>query len=185
MALSEIQSVLKADTKNLRDKIRYFDSSTGCSGAYYCTGKNLDGTSLDDARRRLCEYAMQAIVTKMSARKDSAVKPIAKISSSVEDYLANAVCFISRIEKEIVLVSGHVHKSCTPFIRNLPSQNTLKERRVRILSTENAEAFKAQAQLSGLENGGGDDDDKDQEATGAHSAGRKRSRGEFEAAASE
>lgn len=181
-ALSEIQCVLKKDTKRLRDDVRAFDSSKGCLGAHICVG------SVPFARanqRRLCEYAMHAIVIKMSAGKDSAVKPIAKINMSVENFLESAVCFISRIEREIAIVSGEDHKSCTPFRSILPSQSILKTKTSREWSNKNAEAFKTQARVSGLDKGGGNDDEKDRVPIEWFCDGYKRSRDEFEAAASE
>lgn len=183
-ALSEIQRVLKRDIKTLRDAVTKFDSSKGCMGASICTGRKADGSLLRSNNRRLCDYAMQAIITKFSAGKDSSVKPITKINMCVENYLADAVCFTSRIEREIALVCGDDHKNCTPFTSNLPSQGKLK---LLILSAwwrENGPAFEAQARVSGLEKGEDRDDNEDQEAASPDSAARKRSRDEFEAAAS-
>ena len=128
---------------------------------------------------------MQAIVTKFSAGKDSAVRPIAKISMSVEEYLASAVCFISRVEREIGLVSGRAHKKCTPFKNPLPSQDILTVHTWRDWWTENAEVFRLQAQVSGLTKGGdNDDNNKSQGAAGPSCSARKRSREEFEGVAS-
>jgi len=183
-ALSDILTVLKRDIKTLRDAIRTFDSSMGCTGASICTGRRADGSPLRSNKRRLCEYAMHAIVTKISAGKDSSVKPITKISMSAEDYVADAVCFTSRIAKEIVLVSGDDHKRCTPFTSRLPSQARLLLLTRSAWRRKNDEAFKAQARVSGLEEGEDGDDNEDQEAAGPDSAARKRSRDEFEAAAS-
>lgn len=174
-ALSEIQNVLKKDVKTLRDAIRLFDSSKGCSGAVICVGRShRDGTASPPFRKRLCEYAMQAIVVKLSSGKDSAVKPIPKIDMSVENYLANAVCFTSHVEKEIAVVGGSHHKNCTPFTSQLPCQETLKAHTLLNWSKKNHAAFKMQAQVSGLEKGGDD-------AADEHSSARKRSRDEFEA----
>lgn len=171
--------MLKTDIKKLRDAIRAFDSSKGSEGAYICTQSY-------SSKQRLCEYAMQAIVTKMSTDKDSAVKAIAKIDMSVEDFLTSAVCFKSRIEREIALVSGRNHVNCTPFKSRLPSLGILKAKTLGGWEAMNAEAFKRQARVSGLEKGGSDDDDdEDQNAAGQCSAGRKRSRDEYEASAFE
>lgn len=171
--------MLKKDAKKLRDAIRIFDSSTGCGGADICRARRPDGSLLRSNKRRLCEYAMQAIVAKISAAKDSALKPISKIDMSVENFLASAVCFVSRIEKEITIVSGEEHKFCTPFRSNLPGQDVLRQRTRRTWLAKNSNAFKMQARVSGLEKGGFKDDEENQ------GAGRKRSRDEFEAPASE
>ncbi|KAG8157355.1 hypothetical protein KVR01_012739 [Diaporthe batatas] len=178
VAIYKIQTVLKADIKMLRDTIREFDSSEGCRGAIICTGQKAKGL-VSFNKQRLCEYAMQAIVTKISAGKDSAVKPIAKICISVEDYLASAVCFTSRIEREIHIVCGDDHKTCTPFQSKLPSQKDLRALTSVIWRYKNTNAFERQARISGLEKAGMNDEDEDQGNTG-----RKRSRDEFEAAAS-
>ncbi|KAG6368971.1 hypothetical protein INS49_003190 [Diaporthe citri] len=179
-ALSEIQVVLKKDIKRLRDAIRGFDSSKGSEGAYICTQRN-------SSQQRLCEYAMQAIVTKISAGKDSAVKPIAKIDESVENYLTSAVCFKSRIEREIAFVSSGAHANCTPFRSRLPSLGFLKTMTLKTWRLLNAEAFERQARVSGLEKDSSEDNDdgEDQNAAGLRSAALKRSRDEFEAAASD
>lgn len=166
------------DIKKLRDAIRAFDSSKGSEGAYICT-------HWQSSKQRLCEYAMQAIVTKMSSDKDSAVKAIAKIDMSVEDFLTTAVCFKSRIEREIALVSDGKHSKCTPFKSRLPSLRILKAKTLGEWEAMNDEAFKGQARVSGLEKGGSDDDEEEQDATGPYSAARKRSRDEYEAAGSE
>lgn len=129
---------------------------------------------------------MQAIVVKMSSGKDSAVKPIAKINMSVENFLTSTICFISRIEREIAIVSAGDHKFCTPFSTIVPSQNMLKTQTMREWLDANAEAFKKQARVSGLDKGGGNDDDEPHRVPiSVFCCGRKRSRGEFEAAASE
>lgn len=175
MALSKIQNVLKKDIKKLRDAIRLFDSSKGCSGAVICVGRCRDGTPVSSASKRLCEYAMQAIVAKLSTGKDSAVKPISKIDMSVENYLASAVCFTSHVEREIALVGGYRHKDCTPFTSQLPCQQTLKAHTLRNWSILNSEEFKMQARVSGLEKG-------EDDAADRHSSARKRSRDEFERA---
>lgn len=166
--------MLKEDIKELRDAVRAFDSSTGCEGAYICTQRHSN-------RRRLCEYAMQSIVAKFSAEKDSAVKPISKVGVSVEDFLTSAVCFKSRIEREIAVVAHGGHAKCTPFNSRLPSLKVLK-----LLTSEkwdriNLDAFKKQARVSGLEQDVSEEDDEDQNAAGPLSAARKRSRDEFEA----
>lgn len=104
---------------------------------------------------------MQAIVTKMSAGKDSIVKPIAKIDISVQYFRASAVCFKSRVEKEIALVSGGVHAKCTPFVFMLPSLRDLKTKTLETWRRVHSEAFEKQARVSGLKKGGSDDDDED------------------------
>lgn len=149
----------------------------GNDGAYTCA-------HTDSSRQRLCEYAMQAIVTKMSARNDSVVKHIAKIDESVEEFLISAVCFKSRIEKEIVRVSDTSHSKCTPFKSKLPSLGILKEKTLSEWDAMHARAFEMQARVSGLEKESSDDDGEDQSAADPHPAARKRSRDEFEAASS-
>lgn len=166
------------DIKKLRDAIRAFDSSKGSDGAYICG-------LWYSSKQRLCEYVMQAIVTKMSTDKDSAVKAIAKIDMSVEDFLTAAVCFKSRIEREIGLVSDVDHGKCTPFKSKLPSLRMLKAKTLGVWEEMNAEAFERQARVSGLEDGGSDDDEEEQDAAGPCTAARKRSRDEYEAAKSE
>lgn len=170
--------MLKMDIKRLREAVKTFDSSKGSDGAYICSRQN-------SSQQRMCEYAMQAIVTKMSAGKDSAVKPIAKISESVEDFLTCAGCYTSRIAREISLASGGIHAHCTPFRLRLPSLRTLRRNTLETWRAANSEAFQRQARVSGLEKDSSDDEDEDQNAAGWRSATLKRSRDEFEAEASE
>ncbi|KAL1877916.1 hypothetical protein Daus18300_002269 [Diaporthe australafricana] len=151
--LRAIQDALKKDTKHLRDAIRKFDFSTGCEGASICKGAQTDGGRLLSKEKRLCEYAMQAIVAKASDGPDSVLKPVSRIGMSVENFLASAVCFISRIEKEVAFLSGKKHKNCTPFTGNLPTQRTLMEMVSLDWTLGNFDAFKKQAQISGLEKG--------------------------------
>lgn len=176
-ALSEIQNVLKKDVKRLRDAVRRFDPSKGGSGAVICVGRRRDGFAVPSFGKRLCEYAMRAIVAKLSDRKDSAVKPISKVDMSVENYLANTVCFTSNVKREIARVVGDAHKNCTPFTSQLPCQEDLKAYTLLNWSKENHAAFKMQAQVSGLEK-------CEDNAGDPHSSARKRSRDEFEAASS-
>lgn len=162
------------DTKRLRDAVKTFDSSKGSEGAIVCKG----GWSPNS--KRLCEYAMQAIVTKMSSGKNSAVKPIGKIHLSLEEFLPNAVSFRARIEGEIRLLSNLEHMHCTPFRSKLPSLSTLKTTTLQRWGTSRTlNAFEKQARVSGLEKGGGDDEVQD--VAGRCSASRKRSCDESEA----
>lgn len=171
-ALSDIQHVLKMDIKNLRDAVINFDLSEGCPGALICKSRS-------PRSQRLCEYAMQAIVTKMSSGKNSVVKPLAKVYVSVEEFLLKAKVFKRTIEDEIRTLSDLEHSECTPFRTTLPFLHTMEKRTFRRWTTESIrDAFKRQAQASGLEKGGVDDED--QEPEGWRSAARKRSRDESE-----
>lgn len=169
----------------LRYLIRDFDSSKGCKGAHICKGSKIDGLRVHPNQQRLCEYAMQGIISKMSTGQNSPMKPLVKINMSVEDFLESAVCFISRIENEIVLVSGEEHKKCTPFTSSLPTLPFLREKTLRIWTLEFSEGFKMQAQISGLRKGDPEDEDKQAGAPGSRLGSRKRSHVEFEDAASE
>lgn len=143
--------MLKKDIKKLRDAIREFDSSKGCSGALICAGMKFKQTDLHPAKQRLCEYAMQAIVAKLSDGEDSALKPIENIHMCVKDYRTHVFYFTSQVRKEITLVLGHEHKSCTPFTSKLPSLREVKAHTLCNWSKENSAAFEMQAQVSGLD----------------------------------
>lgn len=174
MSLSNVQDVLEMDIKRLRDAVNTFESSKGIGGALICKGWYPES-------KRICEYAMHGIVTKMSSGKYSAVKPISKIHLSVEEFLPNAVYFKSKIREEIRLLSDYEHDVCTPFRSKLPSLSTLKARTLQRWGTpETLNAFEKQARLSGLEKAGGDADSQNQGDGCRCSAARKRSRVEFE-----
>lgn len=177
-AMRKIQYPISKDAWILKHTVRSFDSSKGCEGACLCTGRTSNGSLLHPNKRRLCEYAMQSIVAKLSAPKDSAVKPAAVIGVSAETYLGNAARFKSRIEKEIALVCGEEHKNWTPFKSKLPSKKDLMEMTSLSWRNRNHKEFERQARISGLDKGGEIDDNQDHGASG-----RKRSRREFEAAA--
>lgn len=153
---------MEDDIKDLQDAVGAFDSSKGCDGASFCRGLKRDGSTLRPTKRRLCEYAMQAIVNKISAGKDTPLTPLNRISMSVEDFMASAVRFTSSIKREIVLICGHNHQRCTPFRNGLPFLGSLEQNIFDFGWAEKAITFQRQDRLE-------------------HSAARKRSRDEFEA----
>jgi hypothetical protein len=150
MELEHIQRVIMDDIKNLQDAVREFDSLKTCYGAFFCRGKNGDGSKLCSKKQRLCEYAMLAIVTKMSAGPESATKPLEKIHTSVEDFLEHASSFRRRIHREVSYLSGKEHSTCTPLLTELPYQDFLGKMALTRWSEENAGAFERQARVSGL-----------------------------------
>lgn len=141
--MEQIQHVLKFDIEVLQHKVRDFDSSKGCKGATICSWPLIG--QQPSSQRRLCEYAMQAIVAKFSAEKDSPVKPLHEIGLSVEDYLIRVARFTSRIEREIALVSGH--SGCTPFKGPVPDQDALTKATLSKWRAKNLEAFQKQARV--------------------------------------
>lgn len=175
MALEEVQTFLKEEIKEFQDAIESFDSSKSYSGAFFCMGRKHDGSMWRPNERMLCEYAMQGIVNKMSAGKDSPLKPLNMISMSVEDFLASAARFISCIKKEIILVCGPDHQMCTPFRTHLPFLGDLIWGYSYFRWMDNAVTLKRQVRASGL----GDGD------LGPRFATRKRCRDEFEGTVSE
>ncbi|KAK7723008.1 hypothetical protein SLS63_009036 [Diaporthe eres] len=174
-ALYQIQNFLKEEIMEFQYAIESFDSSNPYNGPFFCKGRKHDGSMWRPDERMLCEYAMQGIVNKMSAGKDSPLKPLKMISMSVEDFLASAARFISCIKKEIVLVCGPDHQMCTPFRTHLPFLGGLIWGYPHFQWMDNAVTLKGQVRVSGL--GGG--------ALSPRSATRKRCRDEFEGTVSE
>lgn len=131
-------------------------------------------------KRKLCEYAMQAILTKVSANENSVLRPIEKIAMSVSNFRSFADSFAFRVGGQARSLVGPKHRQCTPFTTRLPSLEELKQKTLSAWYEENIDAFKTQARLSGLDKGCGEHDETDQDSLGSNTAARKRSRDEFE-----
>lgn len=165
----------------LRHAIICFDSSKGCEGASICQGRNADGSILRSTQRRLCEYAMQAIVFKISIEKNSAMRPLQEIHESVDRFLSTSASFRSRVSNEVSHLSSEEHKSCTPLPSKLPNRIDLGTDLLKQWLTKNAETFKRQARVSGLVKGGCMDGDSGDRGTSiSRNDTHKRSRDEFE-----
>lgn len=150
-AMERIQFVLKCNIAALQNEFKDFTTVMGLQNALVCSA-NRDLVSKE--RRWLCQYAMQAIVDRFSAAKDSPVKPLSEIGLSVKIYLARVVEFTARIEREIAYVSDDNHQKCTPFTTSIPSKHVLKEETLSKWKAENLDAFQIQARVSGLEKSG-------------------------------